>query len=301
MPRVDQEPITVFTISPSAEFKGFVFEKLEGVGGMVADGSTANLKTALEEVRDVEPNVVILDKAMPGNLVSLAKRIRTRTLSARILLAGQTISATETHFLYQAGVNGFLTKPELETDLLPTIGAAADQKTRFSPQVRNNLRAQGEIGPFLNSPLPQIPDYLVQALEEVGYSTESSAYRGYPEMNEFRTISETEGLYAPFRFAIQMGILPAVDVSDLIPRVGELPESRKKCLREYLRWVPSTQGGEAIFYDRSLFTTLVTTARANLGQPSYVDLILVAANSELLPFDEIGSRVVQRQRGSVRR
>ncbi len=301
MPRTDQEPISVFTISPSTEFTTFVLEQVRGAEGMAADGSTTDLKTALEEVKDVEPNVVVLDKALVGNLVRLSKRIRAGTVSARIVLAGHTVSATEARFLFQAGVNGFLTKPELDVELLPTLSAVADQKTRFSPQVRDNLRSHGEIGPFLNSPLPEVPEDMKESLQEVGYSREPYSYRRNPALEEFRQLSDTKGLFAPFRFAIHLGILPVSDVSELVPRMSSMSDSYKTCLREYLRCVPSTRGAEVIEYDHINFNATVSNARARLESPSYAELIQAAAASGLLSFDEIGSRELIRPRRSISR
>ena len=99
---------------------------LEATGRMAVVGEATSGEEALEQVRNLKPDIVIMDLAMPGmDGIQATRRITELGLGARILVLTMH---DEDEFLVpalHAGAAGFLNKSVADTDLVGAVEALA--------------------------------------------------------------------------------------------------------------------------------------------------------------------------------
>ncbi|GBD19357.1 Oxygen regulatory protein NreC [bacterium HR27] len=98
---------------------------LEGEPDIRVVGEAGSADEAVELVRELQPDVAVLDISMPGNGLEALRRIATLGLPTRILIL--TVHAEERYLLpvLQAGGSGYVRKSSLHTDLVEAIRTVA--------------------------------------------------------------------------------------------------------------------------------------------------------------------------------
>src|SRR3954447_18689041 len=103
--------------------------------GMTVVGEAENGADALKIARNVRPQVIVMDLAMPVmNGIEAATAIRQESGVPTILL---TMHAEEQHVLraFRAGVSGYVLKSNASAELVQAIRAVADGNTYLSPGI----------------------------------------------------------------------------------------------------------------------------------------------------------------------
>ncbi len=98
---------------------------LEGEPDIRVVGEAGNADEAVELVRQLQPDVAVLDISMPGNGLEALRRIAALGLPTRVLIL--TVHAEERYLLpvLQAGGSGYVRKSSLHTDLVEAIRTVA--------------------------------------------------------------------------------------------------------------------------------------------------------------------------------
>jgi len=98
---------------------------LEGEPDIRVVGEAGSADEAVELVRELQPDVAVLDISMPGNGLEALRRIAALGLPTRILIL--TVHAEERSLLpvLQAGGSGYVRKSSLHTDLVEAIRTVA--------------------------------------------------------------------------------------------------------------------------------------------------------------------------------
>jgi len=98
---------------------------LEGEPDIRVVGEAGSADEAVELVRELQPDVAVLDISMPGNGLEALRRIAALGLPTRILIL--TVHAEERYLLpvLQAGGSGYVRKSSLHTDLVEAIRTVA--------------------------------------------------------------------------------------------------------------------------------------------------------------------------------
>jgi DNA-binding NarL/FixJ family response regulator len=106
------------------------FEDIEIVGSC-ADG-----RTALDLVRTLSPNVIVMDIGMPDlNGVEATRRIRAEFPEARVIALSTHTDARYVKHMLEAGACGYVLKIAAHAELVQAVRAAAAGKTYLSPEV----------------------------------------------------------------------------------------------------------------------------------------------------------------------
>jgi DNA-binding NarL/FixJ family response regulator len=102
-------------------------------------GTAKNGKDAIDAVRRVDPDVLVIDISMPIlDGLQAAKHLRDANCRTKIVVLtiheqGDYVSAA-----FAAGASGYVTKRHLGTDLAPAIRAASQGDTFISPSLHRN-------------------------------------------------------------------------------------------------------------------------------------------------------------------
>lgn len=99
-------------------------------------GEAANGREAVEEAEKLQPDVVVLDVAMPElNGIEAARRLAERAPRARVLALSMHKDSVYVREILRAGARGYLLKDAFDHELIHAVRAVADGKGYLSPEV----------------------------------------------------------------------------------------------------------------------------------------------------------------------
>ncbi|MBC8448186.1 MAG: response regulator [Chloroflexi bacterium] len=116
----DDEAITRLDLQETLTNLGYL------VVGAVGDG-----ESAVNQARELRPDVVIMDIKMPGMDGIEAAKVLTEENVAPVVLLSAYSQQELIERAQEAGVVGYLVKPYRETDLSPAIGVALSRFNEF--------------------------------------------------------------------------------------------------------------------------------------------------------------------------
>lgn len=99
-------------------------------------GEAINGRVAVEKAMALQPDIVIMDIAMPlMNGIEAAKRIRKHLPNTKILILSMYSHEYYIHELLETGISGYLLKDSSGRDIIKAIHAAMNDETFLSPSI----------------------------------------------------------------------------------------------------------------------------------------------------------------------
>ena len=113
---------------------------LESQPGMKVAGEAADGREAVKLTAEIQPDVVIMDIAMPNlnGIEATAQIVKANPKTGVVILSMHSDEAYLVRAL-NAGARGYLLKDSAEEDLLRAIQAVADGRPFFSPAIAQTL------------------------------------------------------------------------------------------------------------------------------------------------------------------
>jgi DNA-binding NarL/FixJ family response regulator len=199
----EMEPISVMLVDDNPVFLRATTQFLEAHDDVVVIGTASRGDEALERIKDLKPQTVLIDLAMPG-LSGLATIPHLRHLMPEVGIIALTVMNSEgfRHAALIAGADVFIPKAIMRTHLLPAIRelARGDRKGAAEKAAPRTGTASNELRRVLIMEDDKHLRYLYsKALHKAGYKVHPAG-----------TIEEARNLLANFRFDvllcdIQMG------------------------------------------------------------------------------------------------
>jgi len=113
---------------------------LESQPGWVVVGEAGDGRDAVQQTMDLQPDVVIMDIAMPRlNGVEAVQQIERRNPNARVLVLSMYSDEAYVTRAVRAGAAGYLLKDSADVDLIQAVSAVSEGKSFFSPAVARVL------------------------------------------------------------------------------------------------------------------------------------------------------------------
>jgi DNA-binding NarL/FixJ family response regulator len=137
------KPITVLLVDDHAMFRAGIRALLEAEGHVQVVGEGSSGDEAVDLVRQLKPDVVVMDLSMPGsNGLEATRRIAALELDTHVLVL--TVHAEEEYLVpvVEAGASGYLTKTSADTDLLEAIRIVARGQVFLPPKATTLLLKQ---------------------------------------------------------------------------------------------------------------------------------------------------------------
>ena len=134
------EAIKILLDDDHAMFRAGIRALIEAEDRMKVVGEASTGDEAVDRVRELKPNVVIMDLSMPGsNGLEATRRISALELNTSVLVL--TVHAEEEYLVpvVEAGASGYLTKTSADTDLLEAIRVVSRGQVFLPPKAATLL------------------------------------------------------------------------------------------------------------------------------------------------------------------
>ena len=134
------EPIKILLVDDHAMFRAGIRALIEAEDRMAVIGEASSGDEAVDRVRELKPDLVVMDLAMPGsNGLEATRRISALGLDTSVLVL--TVHAEEEYLVpvVEAGASGYLTKTSADTDLLEAIRVVARGQVFLPPKAATLL------------------------------------------------------------------------------------------------------------------------------------------------------------------
>lgn len=134
------EMIDILLVDDHAMFRAGIKALIEAEDRLRVVGEAADGDEAVDRVRELKPDIVIMDLSMPGaNGLEATRRISALGLNTSVLVL--TVHAEEEYLVpvVEAGASGYLTKTSADTDLLEAIRIVARGQVFLPPKAATLL------------------------------------------------------------------------------------------------------------------------------------------------------------------
>ncbi len=173
--------VRVLVVDDHAIVRDGICALLAVVGDIDVVGEAANGSEALKMIKELVPDVVLMDMAMPimGGLEA-TRRIRKEFPRTRVLILTQYDDKEYVFPVIQAGASGFISKAAASSELAPGIRSVYRGDSYLSPSVAKLLvegYQRGVGGHISQDPYDQLTDRERDVLKLVaeGYTTQEIA------------------------------------------------------------------------------------------------------------------------------
>jgi DNA-binding NarL/FixJ family response regulator len=134
------EPLEILLVDDHQMFRAGIKALIEADGRMRVVGEAGSGDEAVDRVRELKPDVVVMDLSMPGsNGLEATRRIAALGLDTKVLVL--TVHAEEEYLVpvVEAGASGYLTKTSADTDLLEALRVVARGQVFMPPKATTLL------------------------------------------------------------------------------------------------------------------------------------------------------------------
>ena len=121
-------------------FRGGLINAIEKTGGLKLVGQAESGRRALELIRELEPEVAVIDLKMPElDGIQVMRAVAADGLPTRILFLSGYLQSTAIYKAIEAGAQGYLSKDSHPDTICDAIVAVASGETVLSPEVQRSI------------------------------------------------------------------------------------------------------------------------------------------------------------------
>jgi two-component system, NarL family, nitrate/nitrite response regulator NarL len=121
-------------------FRSGLVAAIEGTDGLEVVGQAESGRQALELIRELEPEVAVIDLKMPElDGIEVMRAIAADGLSTRVLFLSGYLQSTAIYRAIEAGAQGYVSKDSNPVSICEAIVAVAAGETVLSPEVQRSI------------------------------------------------------------------------------------------------------------------------------------------------------------------
>lgn len=141
----EKKKITVLLVDDHSLVRRGFRRMLEDEADMRVVGEAGNGEEAVKLAKELAPQVVVMDCALPGiNGLQATRQIMDDSPDTAVLMLSMHSESTWVRQAIDAGAKGYVLKNALELDLGSAIRKVASGETVFDPQVEQREELKGE-------------------------------------------------------------------------------------------------------------------------------------------------------------
>jgi DNA-binding NarL/FixJ family response regulator len=115
-------PLRILLVDDFALWRSYVASVLQERECFEVVGEAADGQEAIEKATELQPDLILMDIAMPKlNGIEAARRIRDRAANSKIVFISLEISDELAEAAVAVGAQAYIAKREIRAKLLPTI------------------------------------------------------------------------------------------------------------------------------------------------------------------------------------
>lgn len=142
-PEADAPPISLILIDDNRLLREGIAALVGTQTGFKVLAATAEVAEALEQVRDANPDIVLLDFGLvEHDSLTLTAKLREEMPDARVIIMGLLPAQEDVAKYVRAGASGFIMKDASSEDFFRTIRAVAGGDEVLPPALTNSLFTQ---------------------------------------------------------------------------------------------------------------------------------------------------------------
>lgn len=120
------ERIRVFLADDHPVIRAYIRRLLQQAQDVVVIGEADEGLSVLRSVKELEPDIILLDMEMPGcNGVQITREIKRKNLPTRVLVISSHNDRQYILELFRLGIAGYIVKDEVPVSVLPAVRAVA--------------------------------------------------------------------------------------------------------------------------------------------------------------------------------
>jgi DNA-binding NarL/FixJ family response regulator len=140
-----EKKITVLLVDDHSLVRRGFRRMLEDESDMEVVGEAGNGEDSIKLAKDLRPQVVVMDCALPGmNGLEATRQIIAETPSTSVLMLSMHTESTWVRQAIEAGAKGYVLKNAMDLELGAAIRKVAAGETVFDPQVEQKSVLKGE-------------------------------------------------------------------------------------------------------------------------------------------------------------
>jgi len=169
--------ISVLLVDDHAVVREGYRRLLERDPDLAVVGEAASIAEALSLDRELQPDVVVLDIALPGvSGIEILRRLLAHRPDARVLMFSMHQDGIYATHALEAGAHGYVSKASAPDLLVGAVRAVAERRRYISPDVQRAMSAQSSTAHQLMHAL-SVRELEVLRLLAQGYTVEEIAVR----------------------------------------------------------------------------------------------------------------------------
>ena len=175
-------PLRLYLVDDQILVRAALRSMLAQQDGCLVVGDVGDSRRAIEEIRELRPDVVLLDVAMPGlSGIDAIPLLREASPSSRIVMLTHHEGGRVVEQALRAGAHGYLSKDSDPGELRIALRAVVDGHVYLTPRVAEVLLwlAQGKtnaaIGAILGISESTVKKHVLAIFEKLGVETRGAA------------------------------------------------------------------------------------------------------------------------------
>jgi DNA-binding NarL/FixJ family response regulator len=140
-----EKKITVLLVDDHSLVRRGFRRMLEDESDMEVIGEAGDGETAIKLAKELHPQVVVMDCALPGmNGLQATREILNQSSNTSVLMLSMHTESTWVRQAIEAGAKGYILKDAIDLELGSAIRKVAAGETVFDPKVEQRAQLKGE-------------------------------------------------------------------------------------------------------------------------------------------------------------